>query len=143
VSELQAWAAGFDLDLKEGARYSPTVIRANKLAHVVIEFISTHRKMCHALVLLTVFLCLLDHVIEALIGWDQQILQTGRDTETTLFLVFLLVGLAFALVELINASAKLFRREESILALLQVEIATLFSGFAIRPDSSLPLSLRI
>lgn len=90
-----------------------------------------------------VFLCLLDHVIEALIGWDQQMLQTGRDTETTLFLVFLLLSLAFALAALIRTAAKIFRRFESLVAYLQVQIPTLSFGLSVRPDSSPPLPLRI
>lgn len=96
-----------------------------------------------ALVLLIVFLCLLDHVTEALIGWDQQVLQTGRDTETTLFFVFLFVGLVFALATLIRLSAKLLRNIERILDSLQVEILTPSFDIAIRPDSSPPLPLRI
>jgi hypothetical protein len=131
------------LDLHERARYSVAVMRTADLTGVASEFISTHRKIVQAVVLLSIALCLLDHVIEGLIGWDQQLWQTGRDTETTLFLVFLLLGLAFALVKVIHAFAKLFRRTEGLLALLQVEIPAPPFELAIPPDSSPPLSLRI
>jgi hypothetical protein len=101
-----------------------------------------HRPLLHALILLALTLCLVDHVIEGLIGWDQQLLPTGRDTETTLFVVFVLLALAFALVELIHA-AKLFRRSEGLLAFLHVEIPAPPFELAIRPDSSPPVPLRI
>jgi hypothetical protein len=101
------------------------------------------RQVLHSVILLALTLCLLDHLIEGLIGWDQQLLPTGRDTETTLFVVFLLLGLAFALVELIRATAKLFRRPEGLLAFLQVEIAAAPFELVVRPDSSPPVLLRI
>jgi hypothetical protein len=119
------------------------VIRAHDIAGAASEFISTQRKMFHAFVLLTVFLCLLDHGIEALTGWDQKFLQTGRDTETTLLLVFLLLGLAFALAAQIRVSARLPGRRESVLALLHLATPSLSFGLAVRPDSSPPLTLRI
>ena len=101
------------------------------------------RSVLHSLILLALGFCLLDHVIEGLVGWDQQLLPTGRDTETTLFVVFLLLGLAFALLELIHAAAKLFRGPEGLLAFLQVEIPASPFELAICPDSSPPVPLRI
>jgi hypothetical protein len=119
------------------------VIRLRDISDAPTQFVATRSRILRAVVLLIVFFCLLDHVTEALIGWDQQIWQTGRDTETTLFLVFLFVGLAFALATLIRLSAKLLRTIESILASFQIENLTPSFGIAIRPDSSPPLPLRI
>ena len=119
------------------------MISLRNITRAASAFFSPHRRVFHALILLTLSLCLLDHVIEGLIGWDLQFLQTGRDAETTLFLVFLLLGLVFALVALIRASATLLRRSERLLAFLKVEIPALPFGLAIRPDSSPPLPLRI
>jgi hypothetical protein len=105
-------------------------------------FLSEHRKLFHLAVLLTISLCVLEHLVECLIGWDTFLL-TGKDTETLLFFVFLLVGLAFSLAALIRISTRLSRSLGTPLTILKAEIPPALFALAIRPDASPPPSLRI
>jgi hypothetical protein len=82
-------------------------------------------------------------MIEGLTGWDRNFLFTGRDTETVLFFVFLLLGLGYVLATLIFAFVPLLRRLESLVAALHVAIPVATFAPAIVPDSSPPLPLRI
>jgi hypothetical protein len=130
------------LDPNARGSYSAIVTTLPDIFDKGSAFPSAHRKLFHTVVLLTTSLCLLEHLVESLIGWDT-FLVTGKDTETVLFFVFLLLGLGFSLAALIRATAKVFRRLEALLVLLQAEIPAAPFTFAVRPDSSPPLPLRI
>jgi hypothetical protein len=124
-------------------RYSAAMSRVREFPGAIGEVLSKHRKSFHALTVLAVSLCLLSHMIEGLTGWDRNFLHTGRDTETVLFFVFLLLGLAFVLATLIFGFVPLLRRLESLVAALHVAIPVATFAPAIIPDTSPPIPLRI
>jgi hypothetical protein len=108
----------------------------------VNAFLYKHWKGFQGLVVLSVCLCLLEHLAECLIGWDT-FLQTGKDTETLLFFVLLLLGIAFSIALLTSVFEPLIRQQNAAVAALRAGIA--LDGFLVVStiDTSPPLTLRI
>jgi hypothetical protein len=101
------------------------------------------RKPFHALVLASLTLCTFSHLLDVSAGWDCHFLQTGKDSETSLLVLAVVLGLALATAVLIWRAIPSVSDGVGIV-IPSVELLALTSTvLAIPPQSSPPSVLRI
>lgn len=100
------------------------------------------RKVFHVVLGLILIACVICPFVELAIGWNDTILSTGYDTESTLAVVMLLLELVFVLASAIAIFVPDVLAAEPLV--VRHRLFTFESGFGILlPDFSPPLSLRI
>ncbi|HEV2386314.1 MAG TPA: hypothetical protein VGS20_03565 [Candidatus Acidoferrales bacterium] len=71
------------------------------------DFVHRHRRLIYGLMAITLVVCLLCPYLEWSVQANQSIFRTGKDTETTVAVLTLSVGLAFAVADFVGAALRL------------------------------------